>query len=197
MFKANRLQKKYIAFLAVVPLLTISALIKVDCPICNGTGNISSEQNWENVRLIEYKHKEGYVARNACELFILYKYDVTFVLANDGSETSKGWVKLVLKEYKKARIMDIQYLMAECPGETTIESTYIVWFMTGLDVPNETEVHVELVTGEIPDEICDGTGKVPLNTWFVIKFMKDRFRETLREQHEFRPPIYVPPPEEI
>ncbi len=89
--------------------------------------------------------------------------------------------------------MDTQYLLVNIQGETTIEATYAIWFGTGLDVAGLTEVFAEVITGDIPDDICDGRGRVALNIWFLLNGFKDNFKEITRIRHEYQPPVWYPP----
>jgi len=39
--KRFRFQKKYMAFFTVVPLLVLTGLIQMECPVCEGSGYVS------------------------------------------------------------------------------------------------------------------------------------------------------------
>jgi len=147
----------------------------------------------ENVEITNAESDELYITREICEAFIAYKYDIKLTLKNNSPEDAEGYIKLVLKEYAKGRVMDIQYLSVAIPGESAIEATYTVWFGTGLDVPGQTDIYAEVVTGEIPDDTCNGSGKVSLNTWLLVNGFKDSFREVVRVHHEYKPPVWYPP----
>lgn len=188
-----RFQKKYIAFLTIMPLLAVTSLFQVECPVCHGTGHMASMPAMENVEIVSAESEELYVTREICEAFIAYKYNIILILKNNGSEDAEGYIKLVLKDFSEGRVMDIQYLSTAIPGESAIEATYTVWFGTGLDVPGRTDVFAEVVTGEIPDETCGGTGKVSANTWLLVNGFKDKFKEVVRVHHEYKPPVWYPP----
>lgn len=188
-----RFQKKYIAFLTVVPLLVVASLFQVECPVCEGLGFMASSPAMEYVEITNAESDEVYVTREVCDAFIAYKYDIMLTLKNNGPEDVEGYIKLVLKEYAKGRVMDIQYLSVAIPGESAIEATYTVWFGTGLDVPGRTDIYAEVVTGEVPDDTCNGNGKVSLNTWLLVNGFKDSFREVVRVHHEYKPPVWYPP----
>lgn len=188
-----RFQKKYVAFIVVVPLLMLTSLLQIECPVCQGQGSISSSPAMENVELVQIEEVEAYVLRDVCEMYILFRYDVILTLKNNGPEAAEGWIKMILRDTSKSTPMDIQYITIEIPGETFIESIYTVWFQSGLDLEGMTEIHGEVVTGEIPDVTCNGTGKVSLNSWLVVKGLKESFQETIRTIKEFKPPLYFPP----
>jgi len=188
-----KLQKKYIIFFPIVICLTATSIIQVDCPLCGGTGHLVAMPNMQNVEIVNIESEELYVTAEICEAFIVYKYDLTLELKNNGVDDAEGYVKMVLKDYTKGAIMDIQYLSVSIPGESTIEASYIIYFGTALDVPGRTEVYAEVVTGEIEDYTCKGTGKVPLNIAFLVSRLKDVFQEKSRIIQEYKPPVFYPP----
>jgi hypothetical protein len=100
---------------------------------------------------------------------------------------------MVLRDYSKGAIMDIQYLFVSVPSQSLIESAYVIYFGTALDVPGKTEVYAEVVTGEIEDQTCEATGRLPLNTAFLVNRLTDVFEEKARIVQEYKPPIYYPP----
>ncbi len=188
----SRFQKKYIAFLTIVPLLVLTALIQVDDPICDGTGVLSSSPGMENVRLTNTESYEAFALREICDAYFVYTYDVTLALVNDGPDEVQGWVKLMLRDFTEGTVMGMQYIVVEIPGETSIDVTYPVWFVTAPVVAKVSEVHAEVVTGDIPDESCDGTGKISLNSWLLVNGFKNKFQEAARALKDFKPPVFFP-----
>jgi len=185
-------QKKYVAFLAIVPLLVVTTLVKVDCPICDGHGLVNSTPSMEKVQIIESEGKELYVTRTACGPFIVYQYDVMVSLLNEGSDEAEGWLRMIHKDMLKDKVLDTQYVAVSIPGETLLDMTYTVWFGAGYEAPGRTEVCVEVIVGEVPDLVCNGTGKIPLNTLFLTNWLKDSFDEIVRVEQEYKPPLAIP-----
>jgi hypothetical protein len=183
-------QKKYIAFFTVVPLVLGVSSLNIDCPIDGGTGFLQAMPGMENVQITDSEFDEKYVVREVCGAYTAYKYDIVLSLENTGPEKTEGWIKLILKDLKKGTIMDIQYMAVEIPANSAIESTYVMWFQTGLFEVGRTEVFPEVVTGQIECAISEGTGKVALNTWLLVNGLEDSFSEIARLQEEFRPPYY-------
>ena len=186
-------KKKYVAFLIVVPLLMMTSILETDCPVCEGTGTMSVMPGIENVELTNAESEEIYMARDYCAMYFLYEYNIVLSLKNNGPDDVSGWVKLIFRDFKHGSVLDIQYLYIDFPGETHTDYTYIVWFRSGLDAPLMTEVHAELETGEIPDRSCNGTGRVSMNAWPLVKYLRESFQEKERSEQEFRPPIYYDP----
>jgi hypothetical protein len=62
-----------------------------------------------------------------------------------------------------------------------------------LDVELKTEVDAEVLSGEFEDESCNGTGKVSLNTWVLVKGLKDDLHKVSETQNKFRAPFYIAP----
>lgn len=188
-----RFQKKYIAFLTIMPLLTVISLFQVDCPVCGGDGSLASSPPMKNVEITDWESKEISVTREICDEFLAYKYDLMLTLKNNGTEDAEGWIKLILRDFSQGKVLDIRYLGVAIPGESAIEATYTVWFSTGLDVPGKTEIHAEVVAGEVPDETCNGSGKVSLNIWLLANGFKEAFQEVVRAHEEYKPPVWYPP----
>jgi len=188
-----KIQKKYLLFMIAVPLLTAASLFPASCPICSGSGYLASTPQMENVEIVDSKTQELYVTRDVCDAWIAYKYEIQLLMKNNGAEKAEGWIKLVLREHIEGRVMDTQYISVAIEGYNTVESVYAVWFKTGLDIPGRTDVYAEVIKGNVPDEICEGTGRVSVNTWLLISGFKESFAEAAREQHEYKPPVYYPP----
>ena len=189
--KGFRFQNKYIAFLTVVPLLVVTALVNVDCPICHGQGSVNSLPSMENVQIVESKSKEKYVTRDTCGLYNLYQYDIILSLVNVGRDTAEGWLKMTLKDTLNDKVLDAQYVAIEILGETLLDATYTVWFGSGLDQSEQTAVDVKVVVGAVPDIVCNGTGKIPLNTLFFVNGLKDTLDDIVRVEHAYKPPKFI------
>jgi hypothetical protein len=191
--KKFRFQKKYLFFFPIVIILSATSIIHVDCPICEGTGRLEAMPYMENVEIISTESEELYKTAEICEAFIVYKYNLILELKNNGIDGAKGFVKMVLRDYTKGAVMDIQYLSVSIPGRTAVESTYVIYFGTALDVPGRTEVFAEVVTGAIEDQTCEATGKLPLNIALLVNRLTDVFEEKARTVKEYKPPMYYPP----
>lgn len=191
--KKFRFQRKYFAFFTIIPLLLLTSIVQVECPVCGGSGHMTGTPGMENVELTHPESKEIRVSRDVCGAYIVYIYEITLPLQNNNTYPVEGWVKLVLREYQKARVMDIQYLPVRITGETAIEVTYLIGFTSGLDLELRTEVDAEVLTGEFKDESCNGTGKVPVNAWVLINGLKDNLYEVSRAENQFKHPYYIEP----
>jgi hypothetical protein len=191
--KRSGVRKTYLTFFTVVPLLLISSLFRIDCPVCGGSGTLASSSGMEYVRISDIQIDEKYIERNYCETYIIYKYKVVLSLNNDSDSIAHGWIKLTLKEYRKDRVMDIQYVTVEIPATTTAEYTYLVWYRTGLDEALRTEIDPEVILGVFPDDICNGTGEVAANKWLLIDILSKNLSEKSQVLHQFKPPVYYPP----
>ena len=185
----QRLQKKYFAFLLIVPLLTVTAIAKIDCPVCGGDGIIDGMQAMENVKLVDIESREVDKLRDACSSYLMYNYDIKLSLTNEGSETAIGFLKMILIDFTEGKVLDTQYTVVEITGETSLDIDYNIWFETGLDQASQTLVNATVLTGDIPDVTCDGTGKVSLNTWLLINQLKSNFQEITRAEKPFASPV--------
>jgi hypothetical protein len=185
--KKYLLQKKYIAFFTIVPLLALSAIIPVPCPVCQGTGIMNSMPEMEHVKVIDIDYSERFHITDICETYILYIYDMTLKVVNEGTTDAKGWVQLILRETAKGRVMDRQYVEVEIAELNTADISFTVYFKSGFDESGGTEVHAEVLTGEVIDDTCSGTGHITLHTWFITSVLTDNFEEIARDK-EYRLP---------
>ncbi|MFC1847065.1 hypothetical protein ACFLYS_03305 [Chloroflexota bacterium] len=188
-------QKKYVAFFSIVTILVVTSIVQVDCPICDGTGNLSISPGMENVKVREIDSEQNYFWTDICSAYITYQYRVTLSLVNEGTEDVTGWIKFVLRDYSEGSMIDRQYAMVSIPTESNMEATFKVWFQSGLDVPSDTEVFAEPVIDALPDDTCNGTGELSLNSWLMVNVLKDSFEEVVTSELEFEPPPPYFPPE--
>ncbi len=184
-----RLQKKYAAFLFVVPLLVLTAMVEVSCPVCGGSGKVNNNQAMESVQISHVQAKELGVKRNTCGLFLVYSYQVIISLENAGPGTATGWLLLYLIDYAAGKPMDRQYTVVEIAGKTSVDVTYNVLFLSGTDEPRRTEVRAEVFQGEVPCQSCNGKGRVPLNAWPIVNGLKEKFIQL----QQIEKPWSVPP----
>lgn len=188
MWRAVKYKKKYILFFTLVPLLTILSLISRPCPICDGTGEVDILPGMENVHILNVTGDQVTTVQNVCEMFTLFQYNVTIRLTNTSHENIDGWLKLVLRDYSNSTMLDRQYVKVLVPAEVTSDVYFNVWFRSGLDVPTTIEVHAEQVTDKIIDEACNGTGRLPLNMWFLVDSLKGKIQEVSRDDQGYIPP---------
>jgi hypothetical protein len=186
--KKFRFQKKYFAFLMVVPLLTITAIINVDCPVCGGDGFISGMPAMENVKLVRIESTEIDTVRDACSSFLMYNYDVKVSLTNEDKDTAVGFMKMILLDFTEGKVLNTQYTVVEIPGESSLDIEYNIWFETGLDEKLKTVVNATILTGDAPDITCNATGRIPLNTLPLVGQLKNSFQEVARAERPFSSP---------
>ena len=185
--------KAYLAFFLMMPLLAGTSLAKLECPVCDGTGVLNSTPGMEKVELVSYDPQQIMVARDVCAQYVIYLYDITLKLNNDGTDATSGYARAILKDYVLGKVIDTQYLPIEIDGESMIESRYEIGFQALLDEPKRAIVEVTLLDGSIPDTICDGTGKISLNAWLLADRFKESYQEISRVEHKFVPMPYLPP----
>jgi hypothetical protein len=188
---SRKLSLKYIAFFTVVPVLIITAWVNVECPICEGSGSIVSMPAMENIEILDMQSEEIETARDACGVYLVYNYNVSFSLFNGGKEDAEGWLKMNLRELVHNNILDTQYVAINIPGETLYNVTYNIWFGSGLELSEKTIVEGEVVIGEMPDLVCDGKGNISLNSFLLVNGLKESFNRIVKEEVEFRPPTQI------
>jgi hypothetical protein len=60
-----------------------------------------------------------------------------------------------------------------------------------LDQPDVTEIKAKILGSEVPCSACEGKGKVALNSWPLLKSMKDSFVQSQRVATPFLPPLHI------
>jgi len=183
-------QKKYLVFFVLTPLLLITTFIKVDCPVCDGTGIVSNSLGMEKVRIVDIESEEVDAFYHACGMFIMYGYEVNITLENKGDQDAVGWLKTVLIDFEEGIPADTQYTFVEVPAKSIWEYEFNIWFQSNHDKKKITEVKADILTGEVPDETCKGAGKVALNTYPLIINLKDKFQELYKAEVPWAPPSW-------
>ncbi len=186
----HKVQKRYVAFFVVVPLLFLLAFIKVPCPICDGTGEISTTGMGEVVvtHVDATLKSVGVVA--GCVNFVVYNYDVALTLQNNGKLVdANGYVWLGLVDYKTSKLLASQYVLVGVPANTEIQTTFSTTFSVGVDAPTTTQVMAEIILNNAPCQACNGTGKVALNNAPLLGAMKQTYA---KEQQVSVAPIAPP-----
>ena len=185
--------KKYIAFFGVTGFVLVTTLIHVPCPVCEGKGTVSTSVGMDNVFLFGLQSNQVYSNPDFCMGYTLYQYQIHLTLTNNGTEAAKGWLKLVLKGTYKGNTLDIKYVPVEVPAGATVANSFNAWFTTSYDVPQDIYVDAVVEYGGVKDLTCSGTGKLPLNVWFMAKAIKSSLLRVIKVEQEFKPPPYVIP----
>jgi len=192
--KNFRFKKKYLAFLTIVPLLAVTAVVSVPCPVCDGTGVVNSLPNTEMVFILEMDSEELQGSGDVCGPYIVYKYNVAIKLLNEALENAEGWLEMLLvntMQEEGNHILDTQYVQFNIPAEVVVSNEYVVSFGTVLVFQEGLEVRAEVVVGNVPDIICDGTGSISVNTWPLINGFKEHFTEVVQETQPYNPPEFI------
>lgn len=185
-----RLQKKYLAFFAVVPLLAATALIKVPCPVCGGSGVISST-GMSDVEATGIQYTEQATFLTGCDSYRVYPYDITLTLQNNGGQDANGYVALILVNTKTGKVLDTQYTVVDVAAGMELETKFSISFMVSiLDQPDITEINAKVLNSDVPCDACGGSGRVALNSWPLLESMKQTFVQSQRVT-PFLPPLNV------
>jgi len=186
--RSLKVQKKHIAFFTIVPLLLTTAIVQVPCPVCNGTGTISNT-GMNQVRIINTSSeiKDVYVM-DTCLNYRIYEVDVKVELQNDSPDRdAKGFIILVLIDADKSKRLDDQIVVADVPAQKRVATNYSIFFLTLIDDPLGAKVEAGVLTGNVDDQACNGTGRIALNSWPVYNATVERFVETQRIEANFQP----------
>jgi hypothetical protein len=144
----------------------------------------------ENVKIASIESKEIGTMYHMCGMFLMYGYEVDITLENQGDQDAIGWIKLVLVDFAKGTPEDNRYTVVEVPAKSAWEFHFSVWFSSNHDQKRVTEVKAAVLTGEVPDDTCDGTGKVALNQLPLINNLKDQFQQLYVAEVPWVPPSF-------
>ena len=177
MLKNNfKVQKKYMAFGIMVPLLLATAVIKVPCPVCGGTGSISST-GMENVSIVS----ESFTLKttgdvHGCVEYRAYVYDVVLTLKNTSlDKDAVGYVMLGLVDSNDSKLLATQYSVVVVPKNAQNTVAFTTTFTTSLDSPAATNVTAETVVTQRPCPVCGGSGKIALNRLPLVNILNKSF----------------------
>jgi hypothetical protein len=187
-------QKKTIAFFTLIPLLTLTAFVKVPCPVCQEHGAVpTTSMQWVSVRNIEASVGGIYLAY--CGLFRVYLTTVSLTLLNTGDVDANGHLSLQLVDYTTGYVIDNQYIVINIPAHKQLKSTYDISFLANVDDPQTVKVAARPVVEKVVDQACKGTGTVRLNEWPLWYMMQHKALQAQQETVEEPAfvPLFIPP----
>ena len=187
-----KIQKKFLAFFTLVPLLAATAFIQVPCPVCNGTGFISST-GMSGVELGDLNSVELDTFLVGCDSYRVYQYDINMTLHNAGTLDAGGYVSVLLINTQTGQLLDTEYTVAAVPIGMSVQMHFTTSFMvsTTLDQAEITEVRAKVLTSDVPCKACDGKAKVALNSWPLLDAMKKTFVQSQMITIPYIAPVYV------
>jgi hypothetical protein len=187
-----KIQGKMLAFFSIVPLLLATALIKVPCPVCGGSGSVSST-GMEGVTISKVESSTQATSLQACANYRLYIMEVTLTLYNAGTRDADGFVDLYMLNYSTGAILDSEFTVEEVAAGTEVTDTFNTYFKVEVDTTGPVTVTAAVEKSALPCKACNGTGKVALNAWPLYSSMKANFAQTMRVSKPYNPPIYIAP----
>jgi len=192
LWQGHKVKKRYVAFFSVVPLLFLLAFIKMPCPICDGTGEISTSGMGEVVVIRVDATFKSVGTTEGCVNFVAYYYDVALTLQNKGKLLdANGYARLGLVDNITSKLLASQYVMVTVPANMEITTTFSTTFTVGIDAPIKTRVTASVILNNTPCLACNGTGKVALNQEPLFSAMKETY---IKEQQVSVYQIAVPAP---
>jgi hypothetical protein len=183
-----------VSFFSITLFLLVTALATTTCPVCGGTGTINSTPGAEKVSILGFEDVEFPFQKDVCGVYTIYKHGITMELLNEGDVDINTWIKLTLLDTVRdegSNLIDTQYVRIMVPAKTVVKNSFKVYFGTGIDVPDRVKVQTEVVVGGVPDDACDGRGRVSLNTWPFTAALKNIFVEGTRQENVYRPPVVI------
>jgi len=188
-----KLQKKHLAFFTIVPLLAVTAIIQTPCPVCHGSGHVSST-GMDEVNITNMTSSEVSVFQFGCDTYTIFRqYEITLTLENHADHDAGGYININLFDYRTGQKLDSQFVVVEVPAHISVEHTSTVYFMTrAADRPEVFEMMADILHNNVNCKACDGTGKVALNSYFLSRNLKDTLFASQRiETPAPPPPLYI------
>jgi len=168
------LQKKYLAFFGIVPLLLVTAFIQAPCPSCSGTGKVSST-NMDTVTVAGELHFQvESTFMHSCNMYRVYRTNVTLELENEGENDANGFIVLFLYDVATGKELSSQKIVAYVGANMKVTQTTLVAFsVIAADDPEQAVQIVPIVRdGAINCLDCNGTGRIPLNAVMLSRAIK-------------------------
>jgi hypothetical protein len=183
------IKPRVMAFFAIVPLLTVTALIQKDCPVCNGSGLVDTMPEMDNVDLISMTAVQILLTSDACTMYVMTKFRMDMRLFNNGEKDAEGWLEMKLYEKNTDKLLCTQYSSVFVPGDSISDVTTVVAFgFPSFDIPEHVRVEVDVLKGDVDCMICSGSGRIALNMYPLINVYEDRLNYLIANEQQFEPP---------
>jgi hypothetical protein len=185
------LSRPKLYFLVVTPLLLATALIKIECPVCDGSGSIIGSVGMERVIVVTMEDRIIDSIQDACSGYVVTKARPVITVNNIGSDVAAGWLKINLVNLETKEELAVQYLPVEVsPSATSVLQSLLVFAFYSADIPPQNiGLKAEPLTGTVPDTVCGGTGKVTLNSYLLARAYQDKLVSLVQSEHEFGPDL--------
>lgn len=185
----NLFAKPKFYFLAIAPLLLATAIIKVDCPTCHSQGSVVGSNYMDAVRIVSVEDRIIDSLQDACTGYIVTKARPVISAFNVGSNDATGWLAIELINTDTNEHLAKQYLDVRVSGSTTVvlESLVVFAFYSSDIPPQHLCLEVSPLTGTVPDPICNGTGKVSINSYFLAQAFNQQLFTSIQNEIEFWP----------
>jgi hypothetical protein len=182
------LKKPKFYFLALVPLLLATSLVKVQCPVCDGRKTISESIGMESVKVFSIESRILNVSRDTCSTYTIVKASPIFSVINSGDVKATGWLKVNLVDMQD-NVLANQYIAVDIDPNSFANFEYPLAFTfpVGNYLPGDVQLKAEVLKDNAACLACNGTGKVSLNLYFLDKAFKDTFIQQVKSTQQFQP----------
>jgi hypothetical protein len=164
--------KALFLFVSLSAILSVPAVMQVQCPIDGGTGRIVVPViGMENIRLTGLSTKLVNVVRLGCGAYAVYSVNYTLTFSNAASFPINSTTLVVSSYNSSGSVISRDPIFAVIPANTT---GFAVKFQLGLQVSIQnaailpalaysgTVLEASNGTVTAPDPFCDGKGTVTL-----------------------------------
>jgi hypothetical protein len=188
--KRFRVQKKFIAFFSIVPLLLATAVIQAKCPECAGSGFISST-GMQDVIVERLVYSTAINPIVGCNNYLAYSTNVNMTILNSGADDANGYITLVLQDFTLGTIIATQDVTVAVSASSEAEYVFDVVFKVYIENPPVTKVVAQVENSSVPCKSCDGKGTVALNSWPFVYTMRDTLKASQRIENPWQAPIWM------
>jgi hypothetical protein len=189
----------YYVFGVMVVGLFISSFIRVECPICHGTGILNATPGMEYVTVLSKNSELKSVIVNGCDMYLMYEYQIGLKVQNSKLTSVSGWIKTKLWDIDTNILLDTKYVPLNVPSALNPDVPYVmdvfytIWYQTTLEEEQHVEVQVEILKEDVPDATCGGSGKIRLNTFPLVRMLKESFQKAGNIEVPYQPPSWFVP----
>lgn len=181
--------KYYFIFPVVVVALFSTSLVKVNCPVCSGAGTLSQSSGMADVSIVSTDARILNSVQDACTSYIVTTADPIITVSNSGTETAQGYLILTLIDTDTDKTLASQDLAITVhPNAVTSIQSEITFAYNTIGTPTtDMDIQTQVYLNNVPCIACSGTGKVSLNTYFLIKSYKDTFISNVVSEQQYAP----------
>jgi hypothetical protein len=184
----------YFIFPVIVAALFGTSLIRVNCPVCGGTGTVAYSAGMDSVRVVSIEPRIISTKQDACTSYVVVKAEPVITVTDTGANDASGYLKLDLIDISTGQTLVSQHLAVKVPANamTVLDTGTVAFAWESSDTPPEDmDIRASVVNEQVPCLVCGGSGKVGLSSYLLSKTYKDTFVSNIRSQSSYEPADWI------